>query len=145
MEYCRWSWVSNLQPSGSEDETLLSGQHGPSPQKVSSKTSNLRHRCDQKKTLKERDRRRPTRNLKRVRRATLPQIAADINAGALTSVSVRTVERTIIDMGLGSRNPTRVPLLTARHTAFRLAWARQQRHWTVDDWKHVASSDESHF
>lgn len=39
--------------------------------------------------------------------------------------------------------PTRVPLLTARHKALRIALARQQLHWTVDDWKHVSSSDES--
>ncbi|GFX77236.1 uncharacterized protein TNCV_5063691 [Trichonephila clavipes] len=44
-----------------------------------------------------------------------------------------------------SRRPTRVPLLTARHKALRLAWVRQHRHWTVDDWKHVAWSDESRF
>ncbi|GBM35107.1 hypothetical protein AVEN_40334-1 [Araneus ventricosus] len=59
--------------------------------RVSGKTSNLRHRRDQKKTLKEHD-------LKRVRRATLPQIAADINAATLRNMSVQNVERTIIDM-----------------------------------------------
>ncbi|GFW57182.1 transposable element Tcb2 transposase [Trichonephila clavipes] len=30
-------------------------------------------------------------------------------------------------------------------TALNLAWARQQRHWTVDDEKHVAWSDEFRF
>ncbi|GBM28062.1 hypothetical protein AVEN_27449-1 [Araneus ventricosus] len=59
--------------------------------RVSGKTSNLRHRCDQQKTLKERDRRCLTRNLKRVRCATLPQIATHFNAGALRNVTVRTV------------------------------------------------------
>ncbi|GFW38806.1 uncharacterized protein TNCV_3881731 [Trichonephila clavipes] len=29
--------------------------------------------------------------------------------------------------------------------ALRLAWGRQHRHWTVNDWKHVAWSDESRF
>ncbi|GFW39104.1 transposable element Tcb2 transposase [Trichonephila clavipes] len=48
-------------------------------------------------------------------------------------------------MGFRSRRPTRVPLLTARHKALRLAWVRQHQHWTVKDWKHVAWSDESHF
>ncbi|GBO16382.1 hypothetical protein AVEN_38212-1 [Araneus ventricosus] len=41
----------------------------------------------------------------------------DFNAGALGNVSVRTVERTIIDTGFRNRCPTRVPLLTVRHTA----------------------------
>ncbi|GFS81771.1 uncharacterized protein TNCV_2707091 [Trichonephila clavipes] len=48
-------------------------------------------------------------------------------------------------MGFRSRRHTRVPLLTARHKTLRLAWARQHRHWTVDDWKHVTWSDESRF
>ncbi|GFY26046.1 transposable element Tcb2 transposase [Trichonephila clavipes] len=48
-------------------------------------------------------------------------------------------------MGSRSRRRIRVPLLTARHKALFLAWARQHRHWTVDDWKHVARSDEPIF
>ncbi|GBM38990.1 hypothetical protein AVEN_70176-1 [Araneus ventricosus] len=58
----------------------------------SGKTSNLRHRCGQKKIIQERDQRRLTRIIKHDRRATLPQIAADFNDGASTSVSVRTIQ-----------------------------------------------------
>ncbi|GBM57440.1 hypothetical protein AVEN_24212-1 [Araneus ventricosus] len=57
------------------------------------------------------------RILKRDRRTILPQIAADFNDGASASVSVRTVRRTVINMGSQSRKPTRVPLLTALHKA----------------------------
>ncbi|GBM13869.1 hypothetical protein AVEN_156225-1 [Araneus ventricosus] len=85
------------------------------------------------------------RILKRGRRTILPQIAADFNDGASASVSVRTVRRTVINMGSQSRKPTRVPLLTALHKALLLSWVRQHYHWTVDDWKHVAWSDESRF
>ncbi|GFV04566.1 HTH_Tnp_Tc3_2 domain-containing protein [Trichonephila clavipes] len=79
------------------------------------------------------------------RRATLLQIAEDFNAGPSTSVTLRTFQRNIIDMGFRSRRFTRVSLLTARQKALRLAWARQHRHWTVDDWKHVTLSDESRY
>jgi transposase len=113
--------------------------------KESGKTSNLRQMCGRKKTLKERDHRRLSRIVSRDRRATLPQIASDFNVGASTSVSVRTVQRSLHDMGIRSRRPSRVPLMTARHKAMRLAWARQHRHWTVEDWKNVAWSDESRF
>ncbi|GFU11832.1 transposable element Tcb2 transposase [Trichonephila clavipes] len=58
---------------------------------------------------------------------------------------MQTIQQIIINLGFQNRRPTRVPLLTERHKALRLAWARQQRHWTVDDWKHVAWSDESPF
>ncbi|GBN39917.1 hypothetical protein AVEN_112574-1 [Araneus ventricosus] len=75
----------------------------------------------------------------------LTQIAADLNAGASTIVSVRTVQRTVINMGSHSRRSTRVPLLTALHKALLLSWTRQHYHWTVDDWKHVTWSNESRF
>ncbi|GFW18835.1 transposable element Tcb2 transposase [Trichonephila clavipes] len=90
-----------------------------------------------------RDERRLTRIIKRDRRETLPQIAADFSAGPSTSVTVRTIQRNII--GKGFRSRTRVPLLTARQKALRLAWAHQHRHWTVDDWRHIAWFDESRF
>ncbi|GBN80386.1 hypothetical protein AVEN_219795-1 [Araneus ventricosus] len=114
--------------------------------RVSGKTSNFRHRCGQKKDLEKTEPLiRQTRILKRDRRTILPQIAADFNDGASTSVSVRTVQRTVINMGSQSRRPTRVPLLTALHKALLISWARQHYHCTVDDWKHVAWSDESRF
>ncbi|GFW29352.1 uncharacterized protein TNCV_742941 [Trichonephila clavipes] len=37
------------------------------------------------------------------------------------------------------------PIVNARHKALLRAWARQHRHWSVDDCKHVAWPDESHF
>lgn len=113
--------------------------------KDSGKTSSLRHRCGRKMIVNERDQRRLRNIIKRDRKATLPQIAADFNAGPSTSVSVRTIQRNIINMGFRSRRPTRVPLMTVRHKALRLAWAREHQHWTVEDWKHVAWSDESRF
>ncbi|GBN03367.1 hypothetical protein AVEN_268076-1 [Araneus ventricosus] len=83
-----------------------------------------------------------TRILKRDRRATVPHIASDFNDGASTSVRVRTVQRTVINMGSQSRSPTRVPLLTARHKALLFSWADNT---TIDDWKHATWSDESRF
>ncbi|GFU05192.1 transposable element Tcb2 transposase [Trichonephila clavipes] len=85
----------------------------------SGKTSNLRHRCGRKRSY--------------------------FNARLSTIVPMRTIQRSIIDMGFRSCRPTRVPLLTARHKALHLAWSRHYLHWTVDDWKHVAWSDESRF
>ncbi|GBM80778.1 hypothetical protein AVEN_173500-1 [Araneus ventricosus] len=81
----------------------------------SGKTSNLRPRCCRKKIMQEREQRRLTRIIKRNKRATLTQIAADFNAGPSTSVRVRTIQRNIISMGFRSRRPTRVPLMTARY------------------------------
>ncbi|GFW41959.1 HTH_Tnp_Tc3_2 domain-containing protein [Trichonephila clavipes] len=88
----------------------------------SGKTSNLRHCCGRKKIMQEWDQQRLTRIIKRDRRAAFPQIAADFNAGPSTSVTVRTIQRDIIDMNFRSRRLIRVPLLTARHKALCLAW-----------------------
>ncbi|GFV54246.1 HTH_Tnp_Tc3_2 domain-containing protein [Trichonephila clavipes] len=57
----------------------------------SRKTSNLRHHCGRKKNMQERDQRRLTKIIKHDRRATLPQIAADFNAGPSTSVTLQTI------------------------------------------------------
>ncbi|GBM29393.1 hypothetical protein AVEN_253914-1 [Araneus ventricosus] len=46
------------------------------------------------------------------------RISADFNDGASTSVSVRTVQRTVINMGSQSRRPTFVPLLTLRQKLY---------------------------
>ncbi|GBM38851.1 hypothetical protein AVEN_49722-1 [Araneus ventricosus] len=98
-----------------------------------------------KKTLKKLDHWHQTRILKRDRRTILPQISPDFNDGATTSVSVRTVQRTVINMGSQSRRPTRAKLLTALRKALLLSWERQHCHWTGDDSKHVTWSDESRF
>ncbi|GBM66903.1 Transposable element Tc1 transposase [Araneus ventricosus] len=73
------------------------------------------------------------------------QLTAQYNAGPSASVSEHTVQRTLLDMGLCSRRPTRVPLLTKRHRQLRLQWAREHRDWIMDEWKRVAWSDESRF
>ncbi|GFV90751.1 HTH_Tnp_Tc3_1 domain-containing protein [Trichonephila clavipes] len=104
----------------------------------SGQTSKLRYRCGREKIMQERDQRQPTRIIKLDRCATLLQIAADFNDGPTTSVTMRTIQRNIIDMGFRSRRLTCVLSMTTRHKALRLAGAHQHRHSTVDDWKHVA-------
>ncbi|GFU95101.1 HTH_Tnp_Tc3_2 domain-containing protein [Trichonephila clavipes] len=74
--------------------------------------------------MQERDQRRLTRIIKRDRRETLPQIAADFKARPSTSVTGRTIQRHIIDMGFQSRRSTSVLLLTARQKALRIVLAR---------------------
>ncbi len=39
----------------------------------------------------------------------------------------------------------RKPLLTSRHKADRIQWARDHAHWTEDDWNSVLWTDESKF
>ncbi|GBN21546.1 hypothetical protein AVEN_161438-1 [Araneus ventricosus] len=48
-------------------------------------------------------------------------------------------------MGLCSRRPTRVSLLTKRHRQLCLQWAWEHRDSTMDECKRVAWLDESRF
>ncbi|GBN80295.1 hypothetical protein AVEN_138584-1 [Araneus ventricosus] len=89
--------------------------------RISGKTSNFRYRCGRKKDIERTGPLTSDSILKRDRRVTLPHIAADFNDGASASVSVRTVQRTVINIGSQSRRPTGVPLLTARHKALLLS------------------------
>jgi Transposase. len=83
----------------------------------SARTSNLRHRCGRKKIQQERNQQLLKRIVQRDRKATLLLNAEDFSAVPSTSVSVRTIQRNIIDRNFWSRRTTRVPLLTARHKA----------------------------
>ncbi|KAJ8417767.1 hypothetical protein AAFF_G00226100 [Aldrovandia affinis] len=47
-------------------------------------------------------------------------------------------------MGYSSRRPHWVPLLSAKNRKVKLQWAQAHQNWTVEDWKNVAWSDESH-
>ncbi|GBN05507.1 Transposable element Tc1 transposase [Araneus ventricosus] len=94
---------------------------------------------------KEKGRQRLSRLVKQNQRQTMAQLIAQYNAGSSASVSEHTVKRTLLDMGLCSRRPSRMPLLTKHHRQLRLQWGREHRDWTMDEWKRVAWSDESRF
>ncbi|GFT08011.1 transposable element Tcb1 transposase [Trichonephila clavipes] len=56
-----------------------------------------------------------------------------------------TVQWTLLDMGLRSKRPTPVSLLTKRHRQLRLRWAREHRDWSMNEWERVTWSNESRF
>ena len=89
--------------------------------------------------------RRLARLVRSHRRATVAQIAEKVNAGYDRKVSEHTVHRSLLRMGLRSRRPVRVPMLTPVHRRKRLQWARERQNWTMEQWKKVAWSDESRF
>ncbi|GBN13400.1 hypothetical protein AVEN_69185-1 [Araneus ventricosus] len=101
-------------------------------------TSSRRQGVARPRVIKEKGRRRLSRLVKQNRRQTMAQLTVQYNAGSSASVSEQTVQRTLLDMGLCNRRPTRVILLTKRHRQLRLQWAREHRDWTMDDWKRVA-------
>ncbi|GBM86274.1 hypothetical protein AVEN_72161-1 [Araneus ventricosus] len=108
-------------------------------------TSSRRQGVGRTRAIKEKGHWRLSRLVKQNRRQTVAQLTAQYNACPSASVSEHTVQRTLLDMGLCSRRPTRVPLLTKRYCQLRLQWAREHRDLTMDEWKRVSWSDESRF
>ncbi|GBM61631.1 hypothetical protein AVEN_122248-1 [Araneus ventricosus] len=108
-------------------------------------TSSRRQCVGRPRVVREKGRRRLSRLVKQNRRQTVAQLTAQYNAGPSASVSEQTVQRTLLDVVLCSRRPTRVPLLTKRHRQLRLQWAREHQDLIMDEWKRVAWSDESRF
>ncbi|GBO10926.1 hypothetical protein AVEN_240179-1 [Araneus ventricosus] len=88
-------------------------------------TSSKRQGVGHPRVIKEKGRRRLSRLVKQNRRQTVGQLTAQYNAGPSANVSKHTVQRTLLDIGLCSRHPTRVPLLTKHHRQLRLQWARE--------------------
>ena len=64
----------------------------------------------------------------------------------LEGVAVRTIQyHCNKTLKLPARRMAKKPLLNRRMMDQRLDFAQQYQHWTVDDWKKVMFSDESHF
>ncbi len=79
------------------------------------------------------------------RKATVTQITTRYNQGMQNTISECTTSRTLKQMGYSSRRPHRVLLLSAKNRIRRLQFTQAHQHWTIEDWKNVAWSDESGF
>ncbi|GFV39759.1 transposable element Tcb1 transposase [Trichonephila clavipes] len=101
-------------------------------------TSRKRHGVRRLHAIKEKGHRRLSRIVKQNRSQTVAQLTAQYNAGASRIVLEHTVQRTLLDMGLRSKRPTREPLLTKRHRQLHLRWARDHRDWSMYQWERVA-------
>ena len=75
----------------------------------------------------------------------MAQVTENFNGGHGRNVSQSTVHCTLLRMGLRSRRPVRVPMMTPVHRRKSLQWARERRNWTLEQWKKVSWSNESHF
>ncbi|GFX94669.1 transposable element Tcb1 transposase [Trichonephila clavipes] len=95
-------------------------------------TSSRLHVVGRPHAIKEKNHRRLSRMLKQNRSQAVAQVTFQYNAGPSRTVSENTVQRTLLDMGLRSKRPTRVTLLTKRHPQLRLRWARGHHDWSMD-------------
>ena len=76
-----------------------------------------------------------------VEKFTVPQL---IEKELDLDISPRTIRRRLDEAGLFGRVARKGPPLTTEHQRERLSFARGYRHMTVEDWKLVVFSDETH-
>ncbi len=79
------------------------------------------------------------------RKAKVTQIITHYNQGLQNTISEHTTRRTLKQMGSSSRRPHRVPLRSDKNSTRRIQFTQDHQNWTIEDWKHVAWSDESWF
>lgn len=58
-------------------------------------------------------------------------------------VSEQTIRRRLREAGIRKWKAVNRPLLTRKHARARLKWAREYRHWSVEQWRKVIWSDET--
>jgi transposase len=71
------------------------------------------------------------------------EIANQLRELKLVDVCPRTVQNRLHEHDLYGRALVKKPLLTNKHIAQRIAFAKKYQNWTVDDWKRVLWSDET--
>lgn len=64
--------------------------------------------------------------------------AIDLKREEQLPISARTVRRRLREGGRIAMKPVKKPMLTKAMIAKRLQWARDHRHYSVDDWKNVS-------
>jgi transposase len=101
-------------------------------------------KCGAKRKTSKRDDQRLLRSSRNDCRKTAVDLAREL-AETGVNVTPMTVRRRLIEAGRPARKPVKKQLLTVAMKAKRLAWAKKYENWTVEDWKRVLFSDESHF
>ena len=109
------------------------------------RTSSHRQDSCRKRVIDERGQRSLTRIVQSNRRATVSQLPVQYNNGAQRPIKDCTTHLTLTWMGYGSRRPYRVPLLSGRNKKLQLQWAKEWKHWKLENWKNIAWSDASWF
>ncbi|GBL83808.1 hypothetical protein AVEN_132688-1 [Araneus ventricosus] len=82
---------------------------------------------------------------RRNRGATASQLSRDLHAATGTRVSRVTVSKRLHETGLFARRPAVCVPLTSTNMRVRLAWCREHRDWSMDQWATVHFTDESRF
>lgn len=82
---------------------------------------------------------------KRNRRLTASEITAEVNRTRQDSISVATVKRRLVNVGLRGCVAVKKPFLRPINKRKRFNWAKEHKDWTISTWENVLWTDESKF
>ncbi len=102
------------------------------------KISSEQQLCGRKCLVEIRGQRRMGRPFRDDRKATVTQITTRYNQDMQKTISERTTQQTLKQMGSSSRKPHRVLLLSAKNRKQRIQFTQNHQNWTIEDWKNVA-------
>jgi len=74
---------------------------------------------------------------------TAAELCRELREEKIADISRSTVTRRLHEENLFGRIGSRKPLVSAKNRKARLEFARAHQHWTADDWRKVAFSDET--
>jgi len=72
-------------------------------------------------------------------------ISTDLQTSCGLQISSRTVSRELHGMGFHGRAAASKLYITNCNAKRRMQWCKARRHWTLEQWRHVLWSDDSHF
>ncbi|CAI9544945.1 unnamed protein product, partial [Staurois parvus] len=85
------------------------------------------------------------RTVRRSRQLSAESIAKDLQTWCGLQMSPTTVCRELHGMGFYGRAAASKPSITKCNAKRRMPWCKARHHWTLEQWRHVLWSDQSHF
>jgi transposase len=107
-----------------------------------------RENSGRKRKIDERTARKFVRDLKtkpELRRLPIARLNDELTKGIGLDISDKTLVRKFKTLGITSHIARKKPFITESHRKKRLAWAKEYRKFTVEDWKKVLWTDEASF
>ncbi|KAK4511764.1 uncharacterized protein ATC70_007309 [Mucor velutinosus] len=93
--------------------------------------------------LSEADKRYCVQKVTKERVSSVVKVTKILEKDFQMKVHPETVRRALRTAGLGAFEKEKKPLLSDANVKKRLAWCKQHKDWTVDDWKRVIWTDET--
>jgi transposase len=108
-------------------------------------TTTTKPRQSGPRLMTDRDRRALKKVVREARQTSSETITPEFRSATNCPASTMTVRRELRGMGFHGRAAAHKRNISLMNAKRLLKWCKERRHWTVDNWKRVIWSDESHY